>query len=103
MVTTIGNVLRQAREVRELTAFDAARAAGISGAYLSKLENDLVRPSPELIHRVARYFEYEEDALFRLAERIPPDVLTILREHPEEAVSYLRERFGGNDADRDAT
>jgi len=34
---SIGNVLRQAREVRELTAVDAARAAGISGAYLSKL------------------------------------------------------------------
>ena len=43
MAPSIGTVLRQAREVRELSAVDAARAAGISAAYLSKLENDAVK------------------------------------------------------------
>ena len=37
---SMGTVLRQAREVREMSAVDAARAAGISAAYLSKLEGD---------------------------------------------------------------
>jgi transcriptional regulator with XRE-family HTH domain len=35
---SFGAVLKQAREVRELSAIDAARAARISPAYLSKLE-----------------------------------------------------------------
>src|SRR5689334_2221127 len=37
---SIGGVLRQARVVRRLSAGDAARAAGISAAYLNRLEND---------------------------------------------------------------
>ena len=50
MSPSIGSVLRQAREVRELSAVDAARAAGISAAYLSKLENDAVKkPSPPIL------------------------------------------------------
>ncbi len=43
MALTIGAVLRQARDVRELSGVDAARAAGISPAYLSKLESDAVK------------------------------------------------------------
>ena len=39
---TIGTALRQARDVRELSAVDAARAAGISPAYLNRLVNDAV-------------------------------------------------------------
>ena len=51
LASSFGAVLRRAREVRELSAGDAARAAGISAAYLSKLENDAVkRPSPLVLH-----------------------------------------------------
>jgi transcriptional regulator with XRE-family HTH domain len=42
LASSFGAVLKQAREVRELSAGDAARAAGISAAYLSKLEIDAV-------------------------------------------------------------
>jgi transcriptional regulator with XRE-family HTH domain len=48
MVRSIGAVLRRAREVRVLSAVEVARSAGISAAYLSKLESDAVkRPSPQ--------------------------------------------------------
>ena len=48
LTSSFGGVIRQAREVRGLSAVDAARgAASISPAYLSKLEKDAVkRPSP---------------------------------------------------------
>jgi transcriptional regulator with XRE-family HTH domain len=50
----IATVLRQARQVRELTAIEAARSAGISPAYLSKLENGAVkRPSPHVLHQLS--------------------------------------------------
>src|SRR6476661_1740024 len=73
MVTTIGNVLRQAREVRELTAVDAARAAGISGAYLSKLENDAVkRPSPHVLHQLSEALDVPYAELMRLSGYVVP-------------------------------
>jgi transcriptional regulator with XRE-family HTH domain len=51
---TIGGVLRQAREARGGSSIEIARTAGISTAYLSKLENDAVRrPSPEVLHRLS--------------------------------------------------
>lgn len=54
MAPSIGAVIRQARELRELSAVDAARAAGISPAYLSKLENDAVKkPSPHVLHQLS--------------------------------------------------
>ena len=53
MAPSIGAVLRQAREVRGLSALEASRSAGISSAYLSKLENDAVkRPSPQVLHQL---------------------------------------------------
>ena len=55
MAPSFGSVLRQAREVRGLSAIETAKAAGISAAYLSKLENDAVkRPSPQVLHPLAK-------------------------------------------------
>ena len=53
MGLSFGSVLRQAREVRGLTSSETARGAGISSAYLNKLESDAVkRPSPGVLHRL---------------------------------------------------
>lgn len=66
-MSTLGTVLRQARVVRELTAVDAARAAGISAAYLSKLETDAVkRPSPLVLHRLSEALDVPYAGLMRL-------------------------------------
>jgi transcriptional regulator with XRE-family HTH domain len=43
MAPSFGAVLKQARGVRQLSVNDTARAAGISAAYLSRLESDAVR------------------------------------------------------------
>jgi HTH-type transcriptional regulator, competence development regulator len=70
---SIGAVLRQAREVRALSAVDAARAAGISAAYLSKLENDSVkRPSPHVLHQLSEALSVPYAELMRLSGyRVP--------------------------------
>jgi len=73
MAPSIGNALRQAREVRELSAVDAARASGISPAYLSRLENDAVRkPSPNVLHRLSEALGLPYADLMRLSGyRVP--------------------------------
>ena len=68
MESSFGAVLRRAREVRELSGTDAARAAGISAAYLSKLENDAVkRPSPHVLHQLSEALAVPYAELMRLS------------------------------------
>ena len=68
MASTFGTLLRQAREVRGLTGSDAARAAGISAAYLSKLETDAVRkPSPHVLHQLSDVLTVPYAELMRLS------------------------------------
>jgi transcriptional regulator with XRE-family HTH domain len=70
---SIGAVLRQARQVRRLSAVDAARAADISPAYLNKLENDAVkRPSPHVLHQLGRALAVPYSELMRLSGYIVP-------------------------------
>lgn len=67
LALSFGGVIRQAREVRELSAVEAARAAGISAAYLSKLENDSVRnPSPHVLHQLSEALTVPYVELMRL-------------------------------------
>ena len=88
-----GESLRDLRTQRGLGIKRLAPELGVSYSYLSKLEANLTRPSEDLIRRVATYFGQDEDPLFVAADRIPPDLLLILKEHPDAAAKYLRERF----------
>ena len=68
MEATFGGMLRQAREVRELSANDAARAAGISPAYLNKLEKDSVKgPSPHILLQLSEALAVPYADLMRLS------------------------------------
>jgi transcriptional regulator with XRE-family HTH domain len=73
LASSFGSVLRQAREVRELSAVDAARAAGISAAYLSKLENGAVKkPSPHVLLQLSEALTVPYADLMRLSGyRVP--------------------------------
>jgi transcriptional regulator with XRE-family HTH domain len=68
-----GTLLRQAREVRGLSGSDAARAAGISAAYLSKLESDVVKkPSPHVLHQLSEALAVPYAELMRLSGYMLP-------------------------------
>ena len=68
MARSLGEVLKLAREVRALSAVETARAAGISAAYLSKLENDAVKkPSPPVLHRLSEALAVPYAELMRLS------------------------------------
>jgi len=60
-------MLRQAREVRQLSAGDVARAARISAAYLHRLENDAVKkPSPHVLHQLSEALNVPYNDLLHL-------------------------------------
>ena len=74
MAPSIGAVLRQAREVRGLSSGDAARAAGISPAYLNRLENDAVKkPSPHVLHSLSEALTVPYAEFLRLSGYRLPD------------------------------
>jgi transcriptional regulator with XRE-family HTH domain len=73
MTASLGAVLRQAREIRELSSVDTARAAKISPAYLSKLENDAVRkPSPHVLRQLSEALTIPYAELMRLTGYLVP-------------------------------
>ena|SRR5437868_5775566 len=73
MTGSIGAALRQARGVRGLSVVDAARAATISPAYLSRLESDIVKkPSPHVLHQLSEALGIPYAALMQLSGyRVP--------------------------------
>ena len=84
MAPAIGRLLKRTRQVRALSATDVARAAGISAAYLSKLENDAVKkPSPPVLHQLSEALAVPYAELMRLSgypvpgEETPPKSDTI--------------------------
>lgn len=104
MAPSFGTMIRQAREVRRLSLVDAARSAGISAAYLSKLENDGVKkPSPHVLHQLSEALAVPYAELMRLnGYRLPgePDrpvgaalgaalFADVTDEERDELVAYL--------------
>jgi HTH-type transcriptional regulator, competence development regulator len=68
MAPAIGRLLRRTRQVRALSASEVARAAGISAAYLSKLEHDAVKkPSPPVLHQLGKALDVPYAELMRLS------------------------------------
>jgi HTH-type transcriptional regulator, competence development regulator len=90
---TLGEILRQLRRDQGVGIKRLAPELKVDYSYISRLENDKVVPSKEVIDRIANYFNYDRDELMVLSDRLPDDIKKILRENPKEALEYLRERF----------
>ena len=89
-----GEILRQLRIQRGQGIKALAPELGVNYSYLSKLENGNIGPSADLVERIANYFDYDCNRLLLSAGKVPGEILAILRENPDEALTYLRERFG---------
>src|SRR6266851_3546292 len=88
-----GQILRGLRTRSGIGIKRLAPELQVNYTYLSKLENNDISPSAELVDRVADYFNYDRDALLLSAGKVPQEILDILREHPDEALKFLRDRL----------
>lgn len=91
--TSFGSRIRELRYQRGIGIKKLAPELGVDYSYLSRLENEKVLPSAELIGRLSEYFDHNKDELMLLADKVPKDVMQILREHPGEALTLLRQSF----------
>ena len=91
---SLGSTVRELRKKKGVSIKKMAPDVKVDHTYISKIENGYIIPSAEVLSRLAGYFNYDEDELMLLADRIPDDIREILRNRPREALDYLRERFG---------
>ena len=89
-----GTVFRELRSKTGMGIKKLAPDLGVSYTYLSKLENNGISPSEDFVNRAAAYFKCDRSRLLLSAGKVPPDVMKILQDHPEDAVELLRKRFG---------
>src|SRR5260370_29724495 len=70
----LGPTLRSARELADKSLKAVAEPAGISPAYLMKLERgEVTSPSPHILHRLARELGVDYLELMRLAGYVVPE------------------------------
>jgi transcriptional regulator with XRE-family HTH domain len=68
----LGEIIRQQRELAELSMRQFAGLAGISNPYLSQIERGLRAPSEQVVDAIARTLKVSADALYEQAGVTPP-------------------------------
>ena len=68
----LGEIIRQQRELAELSVRQFAELAGISNPYLSQIERGLRAPSQQVLEGIARALSVSADALYEQAGITPP-------------------------------
>jgi transcriptional regulator with XRE-family HTH domain len=94
-VADLGAYLRGLRHRKKKSLKVAAPELNLSVSYLSKMETGRLVPPPETAERLAQYYGVDAENINALAGRLPEDVVRILQGNPNEAITLLREKFGG--------
>jgi transcriptional regulator with XRE-family HTH domain len=68
----LGEIIRQQRELAELSMRQFAELAGISNPYLSQIERGLRAPSQHVLDGIAGALKLSSDALYEQAGMTPP-------------------------------
>ena len=68
----LGEIIRQQRELAEMSMRQFAELAGISNPYLSQIERGLRAPSQQVLEGIAKALSLSADALYEQAGMAPP-------------------------------
>jgi transcriptional regulator with XRE-family HTH domain len=68
----LGEIIRQQRELAELSMRQFAQLAGISNPYLSQIERGLRAPSEQVLDGIASALKVSADTLYERAGVAPP-------------------------------
>jgi transcriptional regulator with XRE-family HTH domain len=70
--SALGEIIRQQRELAEMSVRQFAELAGISNPYLSQIERGLRAPSQQVLDGIAKALKLSSDALYEQAGMAPP-------------------------------
>jgi transcriptional regulator with XRE-family HTH domain len=92
---TLGDIIRQQRELAALPMRQLAEMVGISNPYLSQIERGLRAPSDQVLDAIARSLRTSADALYEQAtsvEEEPPARSAVLAAIDEDPDLTARQR-----------
>jgi transcriptional regulator with XRE-family HTH domain len=106
-----GERVRELRQGRHLSQRDLAEQVGVNFTYISKIENEKLDfaqfPGEELIRRLAKALDADEDELLILAEKIPEQIRKRVMERPDafrkfanlddETINRILEQYGADE------
>jgi HTH-type transcriptional regulator, competence development regulator len=85
-----GAKLRAMREEKKLGLRELAGRAGISPAFLSKIEAGKEKaPAEPKVRALAKVLDFDPDAMLAMAGRLPADVVKIIQQRPTEYTALL--------------
>jgi HTH-type transcriptional regulator, competence development regulator len=97
---TLGEGLKTARELRNLSLREVEDATGISNAYLSQLENNKVKkPSPHFLHKLAALYDLQYEVLMETAGYLKPAAAATGPRTLAGAALYSQEHLTSEEAD----
>ena len=89
---TFGTIIRELRlKKTQYSLRKLAETLGISPAYLSRLESDRdPPPSEQIVIKMARALGADSDELLSDANKVSPDLVRIIKNHPKSVPAFLR-------------
>jgi transcriptional regulator with XRE-family HTH domain len=84
---SFGERIRELRKAKNLTLRDVAKRVKVNFTYISKIENHKLDfgeyPSEDLIRKLAKVLDADEDELLLLAKKIPEDIKQRVLDRPD--------------------
>ena len=89
---TFGSLIKELRlKKTQYSLRKLAEIIGISPAYLSRLESDRdPPPSEEIVIKMAGALGADSDELLSHANKVSPDLIKIIKNHPKSVPAFLR-------------
>lgn len=83
IMRTFGQIIKEVRKDKRITQRDLAKQIDVDFTYISKIENEALEPpSEEVIIKIAKTLEIDENELFLAAKKVPTEFKnTILEEN----------------------
>lgn len=96
---SFGARLNELRTVGGMSLRELAAKLKVDHAHLSRLENNALPPSKRILEQLSQLFDISEDELSVSAGKLPQDIAELVSEHPQEAVSLIRDGLGSYECD----
>ena len=85
-----GSFIRQSRSALGLSLRSLTQQLGVDAAYLSRIESGRVRPSEQMLGKLATALGRNEDELLLLSGRLPERLRELVARQPHRAATALR-------------
>ena len=84
-----GEKLKEYRKQTGLSIFKVGRQIGVSGSYVSQVENGKRPASDAMLVAMAELYGVDKKELFNLYKKMPNDEITTIMQHPELRQLFL--------------